>query len=413
MSDTKQIAQKFLDALASHDAGKYEDVLAEDVGLRVARWDGGEVYRPRARVIKRLMDEWSAWCDATLETFTVLGDDGHAAVEFRIQATEQQRYVEHNRCAFLTIQDGHIQVIDLYCPAPLPSARRKGWIAPTTLTEDELKHLFDTNRHSFDVREWVPLNANWCENLSISFGGLGGTHPGANEVEGAWWTPEEADAKIEEMLAYYRERNQGFHWEVSTFDTPLDLGERLERHGFVPAGYSSTMARIGLDNLEDIPANPNVEMELVDGSRDESIEEAIRIVAISFTIPQEQIDQWRPVWYERMKDPKARQEELFFMARLDGKPVGTGRITFKAGTAHLTSGATLPGYRRRHIYSTMLRRRLEQARARGYHIVTIDAGPMSRRVVERYGFKQYAGLYIYGWMPVIDLEAIRSLVPND
>ena len=413
MSDTKEIARKFLDALASDGAGKYQDILAEDAAIRIARWDGEEVYRPRDRVIKRLMEEWSAWRDPTLETFTVLGEEGHAAVEFRIQATEQQRYVEHNRSAFLTIRDGRVQTIDLYCPAPLPSARRKRWIAPATLTEDELERLFDTNRHASDMREWVWPNLSWHLSLSIGYGGSGGTHPGANEVGDARWTPEEADAKIEELLAYHRERNQGFHWEVSTFDTPPDLNERLERHGFVRAGYASVMARIGLDHLEDIPVNPHVEMEMVDGSSDDSIEAAIQITAICFRTPPEQIDQWRPGIYERMKDPKVREEELFFLARLDGKPVGTGRVNFKAGTGYLTNGATLPEYRGQHVYSTVLRRRLEQARSRGYHIVTIDAGPMSRRVVERYGFKEYAGIYIYGWMPVMDMEAIHSLVPDD
>jgi ketosteroid isomerase-like protein len=414
MPDSRQIAQKFLDALASGDAGRWEDVLAEDAGMRIERWDGGEVYRPRARVIKRLMDEWSAWCDPALESFTVLGEGDHAAVEFRIQATEQQRYVEHNRSAFLTMQEGRVQMIDLYCPAPLPSARRKGWLAPATLTEDELKRLFDMNRHAFDVREWVPPNSSWRQSLSIGYGGTGsGAHPGSNEVGGAHWTPEEADAKIEEMLAYHRERGLGFHWEVSTFDKPADLPARLERHGFVQAGYSAVMARVGLDHLEDIPVNPDVEIDLVDGSSDDAIEDAIRIVATCFSIPDEQMDQWRPGWYERIKDPKVREEELFFLARLDGKPVGTGRVHFKAGTGHLTSGATLPEYRSRHVYSTMLRWRLEQACTRGYSIVTIDAGPMSRRVVERYGFKEYGGTYIYGWMPVMDIEAIRSLVPQD
>ena len=346
MSDTKEIAQKFLDALASDDAGKYEDILAEDAAMRVARWDGGEVYRPRDRVIKRLMGEWSAWRDPTLETFTVLGEESHAAVEFRIQATEQQRYVEHNRSAFLTIRDGRVQIIDLYCPMPLPSARRKSWIAPATLTEDELKRLIDTNRHAYDVREWAWPNLSWHLSLSICYGGLGGMHPSANEVGDARWTAEEADAKIEELLAYHRERNQGFHWEVSTFDTPPDLMERLERHGFVRAGYNSVMARVGLDHLEDIPVNPHVEMEMVDGSSDDSIEAAIQIAATCFSTPPEQIDQLRPGIYKRMKDPKVREEELYFIARLNGKPVGTGRVTFKAGTGLLTNGATLPEYPR-------------------------------------------------------------------
>lgn len=413
MSDTEKIAYKFMDALASNDASRYEDVLGEDSGMRLGRWDGWEIFRPRDRVIRRLKDEWSAWPDPSLEIFSVLVGEGRASVEFRIQATEQRTYVEHNRSAFITIRDGRVQMIDLYCPAPLRSARRKGWIAPATLTMDELKHLFDTNRFSFDIREWIPPNLSWRVNMEISYGGSGGAHPGANEVDASSWTPEQADAKIDKLVAHYRERNEGFSWEVSTFDTPADLCERLERHGLVQAGYTSIMARVGLEDLDDIPVNPGVEIEFLDGSSDESIEEAIQVVAASFRIPQEQIDQWRPGWFERIKDDRFRDEELFFLARVNGNPAGTGRINFKSGTGHLTSGATLPLYRGQHVYSTMLKWRLNQARMRGYHIATIDAGPMSRRVVERYGFKEYGGFYTYGWMPVMDMEAIRSLVPDD
>src|SRR4051794_34409403 len=88
-------------------------------------------------------------------------------------------------------------------------------------------------------------------------------------------------------------------------------------------------------------------------------------------------------------------------------------LRFDGGLALLGGAATVPTYRSRKIYSTLLRRRLEDARAHGYHVSAIYAGPMSRRVVGRYGFKEYARSQIYGWMPEIDMEVIRSLVPND
>jgi hypothetical protein len=55
---------------------------------------------------------------------------------------------------------------------------------------------------------------------------------------------------------------------------------------------------------------------------------------------------------------------------------------------------------------------MEAAQARGYHLAAINAEPMSRRIVKRYGFKEYARMYIYGWMPVMDVEVIKSLVPQ-
>jgi hypothetical protein len=43
----------------------------------------------------------------------------------------------------------------------------------------------------------------------------------------------------------------------------------------------------------------------------------------------------------------------------------------------------------------------------------IHAEPMSRRVVSKYGFKEYGRAYLYAWMPVIDMAVIKSLVPDD
>src|SRR5512143_117202 len=159
MVNVTQLAQEFLSALSSNEAACYEAVLSDEVGLRLHRWDGREVYRPRSRVMARLMEEWSSWPDPTLESFDVLAQGDRAAVEFRIQATENDRYVEHNRSAFLMIKDDKIHIIDLYCPEPVPSARRKGYIAPATLTDEEIRRLFESMMNSDDPREWIHPNS--------------------------------------------------------------------------------------------------------------------------------------------------------------------------------------------------------------------------------------------------------------
>ena len=109
MADPKELARQFLAALSANEAAQYEAVLSDDAALRLGRWDGSEIYRPRWRVIQRFMDEWSAWPDPKLETLTIMSDGDKAAIEFRIQATENDRYVEHTRSAFLTIKDDQHQ----------------------------------------------------------------------------------------------------------------------------------------------------------------------------------------------------------------------------------------------------------------------------------------------------------------
>ncbi|MBI5303135.1 MAG: GNAT family N-acetyltransferase [Chloroflexi bacterium] len=413
MSDFKSIAQQFLDALVANDAARFDAILAPDAGLRLSGVPSSEAHRPRERVVRRLLDESAMWRDARVQMLSAVSEGDCVAMQFRIQATEHERYVEHNRAAFLTLREDRIEMIDLYAPAPIPSARRdKHWIAPATLTDDEINRLFDSMQYAWDVYEWMPPIVSGTQSLSASRWGSGDAHPGSNGIANVRWSAAEADAKIEEVIAYHRARHIGFCWFVNPFDTPLDLRERLERHGFALAGDQAIMARVRLDRL-DIPVNPEVTIDLVDGSDDRVIEEKLRIIATCFNWTPAQVDERRPGMYERLKNPKFREEEIHYLARLGGAAVADARIVLRGGIAYLGGASTLPEFRSRRIYSTLLRRRLEDAHARGYHIAAIHAEPMSRRVVSRYGFREYAKAYLYGWMPVMDLNVIKSLVPDD
>jgi predicted N-acetyltransferase YhbS len=411
MADAKRLAQELMAALSANALSQYEAVLHQEVGLRLHRWDGREVYRPRTRVLARLMEEWSSWPDPTLEAFDVIAQGDRAAVEFRIQATENDRYVEHNRSAFLTIKDDKIHIIDLYCPEPMPSARRKGYIAPATLTDEEVRRLFESMMHSGDSREWIRPNANGRGSLRGGQGGSGDAHPGANFVGGKRWSVQEADRKIAETIAYHRERNIGFQWWVSPFDTPSDLPQRLERHGMVLAGDVAMMARLGLDDLG-IPFHPTAQVELIDGTDETVIDAALHITQVCFNWTDEQVAESRPGFIERLRDPKFREQEISFLVRIDGEPVAEGRLLLEGGVAYLGGSGVLPAFRGQRLYATLLRCRLEEARARGYHVAAINAEPLSRPIVAKYGFKEYARSYIYGWMPAIDVDVIKSLVPQ-
>jgi GNAT superfamily N-acetyltransferase/ketosteroid isomerase-like protein len=410
MPDLQQLARDFLAAIAANDPDQFATVLHDDVGLRSYRWDGSQMLRPRHRVVPYLMDEWSAWPDPSIETLTITADGARIAIEFRIQATEHDQYVEHYRSAFLSIKDDKIYVIDLYCAEPLPSARRKNWIAPANLTDEELTHLFDSI-HIGDPREYIYPDGGGHRSLRGGHWGGGEPHPGSNGVGNVRWTAEEADERIEALIDYHRRRNCGFQWMVGPFDTPADLRERLERHGLILAGDAATMAHTHLDQL-DIPINPDVTIEIMDGYDEAAIDAMIDIMVACFNMPPEETARQRPIWVNRMRDPVQSQRNTNYLARLNGQPAGFARLMLNAGVAYLAAGSTLPQFRGQRVYSTLLRRRLEDARDKGYHIAAIQAEPLSRPIVTRCGFKEYARTYIYGWMPVIDVDVIKSLVPQ-
>lgn len=395
---------------ADHSVGLH--FLQDDVTLRVWRWDGSIALRGRRRVLDWFREEWQGWPDASLEVFSP-PDPQPSAVQFRIQATEDGRYLDHNRALFATLKDGLVHGIDLYCAEPVPGAHRKGYIAPATMSDEGVRAFLEEGWHGFDVREWVPLDWQRYDSRRVAISGSGEAHPGGNFIGGARWTPEEADARIDAILEEHRRKGTGFTWWVMPFDTPGDLPQRLEQRGLMLAGQNERMARLGLDDLSDIPVNEELVIVDLDGEDEAAMDELVRIDATCFHSSQEQADNFRQRLRERLNDAEMRKEGLYTLVYLGSTPVGMAAANFRAGFTYLAGAATLPEYRGRRVYSTLLKHRLAAACERGYHLAAIDAGPMSKRVVAKYGFKEYGTVKVYGWMPQIDPEVIRSLVPDE
>jgi GNAT superfamily N-acetyltransferase len=78
------------------------------------------------------------------------------------------------------------------------------------------------------------------------------------------------------------------------------------------------------------------------------------------------------------------------VAWADGCPVGEGRVDFHEGTAFasLWGGATLPEWRGKGIYRSVVAFRGRLARDRGHRYLQVDALPTSRPILERLGFVQ-------------------------
>ena len=52
-------------------------------------------------------------------------------------------------------------------------------------------------------------------------------HPWSSQVHWVRWTEDEAEARIDEVLGFFRRRRQAFVWLVTAKSTPASLGERL------------------------------------------------------------------------------------------------------------------------------------------------------------------------------------------
>ncbi|MEM9490022.1 MAG: GNAT family N-acetyltransferase [Myxococcota bacterium] len=410
--ESRRAARQVVEALAAGSVEAFAEHIADHAILRLWRWDGREQLRPRDRLFRHLAAEWAAWDTPILEILSIVVEGERAVVEFRVQTSADGVPIEHNRMLSLSGNNNSSEApcftsLDLYCAAPVLSAGHSGHIAARERAAGATDRLLAALRYSNDTRH-TPLQRDFVGRYTLhcELSETDSPHPGANTVRVARLGASDADAHIAAIIEHFRRQNHGFQWIVGFGDSPADLGQRLLAHGMVHAGDVALLIRSDL-STETIPNNSQVSIDVVDPDDDDTLAEMLYLLGRSFQWPADRVAQFRGGWSQHMRE---RRNELTYVARLDGRIVAMASWASKAGLALLSGGATLPEFRGQGIYSTLLRRRLDDARARGLTLVAVEAQPMSRRILQRYGFVDRCVTGVYAWMPVIDMDVIRTLI---
>jgi GNAT superfamily N-acetyltransferase len=211
----------------------------------------------------------------------------------------------------------------------------------------------------------------------------------------------EADRRIEEMQAYFAERDLPLVWWGGPARQPADLAARLEAHGFTSLGDDPGMAADLHALREDLPAPPSLTIERV---ADEAMLTdwiiAMRLgnggAPPRLPLTPRDITLNRPATYAP-DDPYR-----LYTARLGGEPVATTAMLLAAGVAGLYCVVTAPKARRRGIGSAVVLAALKDARAAGYRVAVLGSTPMGYGLYRRLGFRQYCVLQSHTWDPAGD-----------
>ena len=197
--------------------------------------------------------------------------------------------------------------------------------------------------------------------------------------------PMAADKAIRTTTDFFRQYGGEFEWKVYGHDSPPDLKERLLAQGFVPEDLESVLA---LD-LESVPPEfwepSSVSVKrLTERSR---LKDVTRIEG----------EVWNDMFGESSFDLEAMLgEEMqqtpegisIYAAYADGEPASSAWIRFYPGRqfAELYGGATVPGQRRKGMYTALVQARAKEARQRGVRFLVVDTSLMSRPILEKRGF---------------------------
>jgi GNAT superfamily N-acetyltransferase len=208
----------------------------------------------------------------------------------------------------------------------------------------------------------------WAGGGFVGYRDLGG-------LEGA-----ELDELIARQVRFFAERGEPFEWKLHGHDRPADLPGRLVAAGFVREELETVL----IAPIEALAAGPRPPegvtlretRDRADLDRIDVLEQAIWHSADSLAGDLEA---------EVAADPDAI---AIVLAEAGETLVCAGWIRFERGTefATLWGGGTLPAWRGRGVYRSVVAYRARLAAERGFRYLQVDASADSRPILERLGF---------------------------
>lgn len=204
--------------------------------------------------------------------------------------------------------------------------------------------------------------------------------PMFNFILRAQLEPSQVDAKIDAAIARGKAHHVPLMWLTSPASRPVDLGARLQAHGFTHEGGPTAMAidLRALDQNAALPAGLTIERV----EHDHSI--LSQVCAKSFGMPQFVIEPMRALFDGLCEEPRIHH----YLAKLNGEPVACAMLFLGSDAAGIYNVATLAHARGRGIGAAITLAPLRDARNLGYHVGILQASTMGKPLYERLGFQE-------------------------
>ncbi|MEW1545466.1 GNAT family N-acetyltransferase [Streptomyces tsukubensis] len=209
------------------------------------------------------------------------------------------------------------------------------------------------------------------------------TGPDWNGILWSALDEDTADAAIAAQAAHFEALGVEAEWKLYSHDRPADLAYRLLAAGFVP-GDEETLMVASVAGLPREPVLPDG-VRLVDVTDPEGVELMDRVHRAAFGGSPDGMR-------EQLLGQLGRDTAVMTLVLAGDVPVCAARMELHPGTgfASLWGGGTHPDWRGRGIYRAVVAHRAGAAAARGYRWLQVDAGPESRPILERLGFRALA-----------------------
>ncbi|MFC3572177.1 GNAT family N-acetyltransferase [Streptomyces yaanensis] len=191
-----------------------------------------------------------------------------------------------------------------------------------------------------------------------------------------------ADAAIAEQVRHFAGLGRDFEWKLYGHDLPLDLGKRLRAAGFTPEPEETLMVAEVVDLTLDV--------EPPEGIRVLPVTDAAGVDLVADVHEKAFGTDGTRLRHQLLAQLTGDRENVVAVVALAGEePVSAARLELVPGTrfAGLWGGGTVPDWRGRGVYRSLVAHRARVAASRGYRYVQVDATGQSRPILARLGFE--------------------------
>lgn len=206
--------------------------------------------------------------------------------------------------------------------------------------------------------------------------------------EGVTWSDlagADVDAVIAAQVSRFAAVGAPWEWKFYSYDQPLTLPGRLRAAGLVPDEVEALMVAQIADLDLAVPPPPGVELvQVVDAG---GIQALVR--AHDQVFGGDHRAMGRAVLAGLTHQPRSVEAVV---AMAGATPVAAGRVNFHAGTdfASLWGGGTIPAWRGRGVFRSLVSHRAAAARDLGFRYLQVDASPDSQPILQLLGFIKLA-----------------------
>lgn len=213
--------------------------------------------------------------------------------------------------------------------------------------------------------------------------------PGMNFISFTLATERLLDQAIHKEVNYFASFNQPLTWKVYEHDLLPDLNRKLIENNFVE---DPEPAAVMVFDIKAKPVNtfniPGVEIRQI---RDvNGLGDIVHVLDAVYGNDNSWV-------YKRLGlHLKIPGYLSIYAAYVQDQPVSIAWTYFPGGHfATLFGGSTIAEYRGRGIYTSLLATRLKEIDRHGYPFAVVEAGRMSKPIVERRGFEHLTTVWDY------------------